>query len=115
MAAPLLILAILLLGTRPALADSIWLYSGAFFLLALIHTGVRVGRKTYVIDMAEPEQVTDYVAVSNTAMGVLLLVTGAINATLALLGADVALAFLALLGLAGFVVARRMPEVSGRA
>ncbi|MFA7460812.1 MAG: hypothetical protein WCY60_07380 [Trueperaceae bacterium] len=113
--ASLLILAILLLGTLPALADSIWLYSGAFFLLALIHTGVRVGRKTYVIDMAEPEQVTDYVAVSNTAMGVLLLVTGAINATLALLGADVALAFLALLGLAGFVVARRMPEVSGRA
>lgn len=115
--ASLLILATLILGALPVLAGSVWLYSGAFFLLALIHTGVRVGRKTYVIDMAAPEQVTDYVAVSNTAMGVLLLVTGAVNAALALLGAEVALAFLALLGLLGFVVARGMPEVSvgGRA
>ena len=97
----------------PALKGSVWLYAGSFFLLALVHTGVRVGRKTYVIDMAEPEQVTDYVAVSNTVMGVLLLVTGAVNAALALLGTEVALLFLALLGIAGFFVARSMPEVHG--
>ncbi len=113
--ASLLIIAVLLLGLIPVLDGSIWLYSGAFFLLALIHTGVRVGRKTYIIDMAEPDQVTDYVAVSNTVMGVLLLVTGAVNAALALLGAEVALTFLALLGLAGFIVARGMPEVSTEA
>lgn len=110
--ASLLILAVLLLGTLPPLSGSVWLYTGAFFLLALIHTGVRVGRKTYIVDMAGPGQVTDYVAVSNTAMGVLLLVTGAVNAALALLGSGVALAFLALLGIAGFLVARSMPEVS---
>lgn len=111
--ASLLILGVLLLDRIPGPAGSVWLYSGAFFLLALIHTGVRVGRKTYVIDMAEPEQVTDYVAVSNTVMGVLLLVTGAVNAALALLGTEVALLFLALLGIAGFFVARSMPEVHG--
>ena len=110
--ASLLIIAVLLLGRVPGLDGSIWLYSGAFFMLALIHMGVRVGRKTYIIDMAEPDQVTDYVAVSNTAMGALLLVTGAVNAALALLGTEVALAFLALLGLVGFIVARGMPEVS---
>ena len=111
--ASLLIIGVLLLDRIPGPAGSVWLYSGAFFLLALIHTGVRVGRKTYVIDMAEPEQVTDYVAVSNTVMGVLLLVTGAVNAALALLGTAVALLFLALLGIAGFFVARSMPEVQG--
>lgn len=110
--ASLLIIAVLVLGRLPALEGSVWLYSGAFFLLALIHTGVRVGRKTYIIDMADPDQVTDYVAVSNTVMGFLLLVTGAVNAALALLGSDVALGFLALLGIAGFLVARSMPEVS---
>lgn len=109
--ASLLIVSVLLLRMLPGLTESVWLYGGAFFLLALIHTGVRVGRKTYIIDMAEPEQVTDYVAVSNTVMGVLLLVTGAVNAALALISTEAALLFLALLGIAGFIVARSMPEV----
>lgn len=113
--ASLLIIALLLVAQIPGMKGSVWLYSGGFFLLALIHTGVRVGRKTYIIDMAEPDQVAEYVAVSNTAMGILLFVTGAVNAALALLGAEVALAFLALLGLVGFAVARNLPEVSARA
>lgn len=109
--ASILLIAVLLLGAVAELRASVWLYSGAFFLLALIHTGVRVGRKTYVVDMARGDEVTDYVAVSNTVMGVLLLVTGAVNSALALLGAEVALAFLAALGLLGFFVARTLPEV----
>lgn len=113
--AALLITAILLLDQFSALRGSVWLYGSGFFLLALIHTGVRVGRKTYIIDMAEPEQVANYVAVSNTAMGILLFFTGAVNAALALLGADIALGFLAALGLTGFFVARSMPEVSAHA
>ncbi len=113
--ASLLIVAILLLSRLPGVAVGGWLYGVGYFLLALIHTGVRVGRKTYVVDMAEPEQVTDYVAVSNTAMGVLLLLTGAVNAALATLGTEVALAFLALLGFIGVVAAWRLPEVGARA
>src|SRR5690606_783256 len=45
----------------------------AYFLLTLLHTGVRIGRKTYVVDMAEGDLRTVYVAVSNSAMGVMLL------------------------------------------
>lgn len=110
--ASLLIITVLVLGAIPGVRESNWLYSGGYFLLALVHTGVRVGRKTYIIDMAEGDQVTDYVAVSNTAMGVLLLITGAVNAALAQLGTEVALAFLAGLGLVGVLVARNLPEVS---
>ncbi len=105
------IVAVLLLARFPVLGESTWLYSGGYFLLALVHTGVRVGRKTYVVDMAEPEQVTDYVAVSNTAMGLLLLATGVVNAGLANFGTEVALAFLAALGLIGVAVGRGLPEV----
>lgn len=110
--ASLMIVGVLVLGAVPALRGSVWLYSGAFFLLSLVHTGVRVGRKTYIVDMGEGDKVTDYVAVSNTAMGVLLLITGAVNAGLALLGAEVALAFLAALGLLGFLIGRTLPDVS---
>ena len=88
------------------------LYPAVYLLLALTHTGVRVARKTYVVDMAQGDRRTEYVAVANTAMGVLLLVAGALSSALALLGAEVALVFLALLGLGGVLAGRTLPEVS---
>lgn len=87
-------------------------YPAAYLLLALAHTGVRVGRKTYVVDLGEGDRRTDYVAVSNSAMGALLLLTGALTSAIALLGVEVALATLAVLGLIGAVVSRSLPEVS---
>lgn len=87
-------------------------YPGTYFVLALIHTGSRIGRKTYVVDLAEGDQRTTYVAVSNTAMGVLLLITGAVSAGLATLGARWALGFLALLGALAVPVGRSLPDVS---
>ncbi|MGV8845973.1 MFS transporter [Tessaracoccus sp.] len=88
------------------------LFIGAYFVLTLVHTGVRMGRKTYVVDMAEGDQRTEYVAVSNSAMGVILLATGGVSAALATLGVDWALGFLAVLGIIGVVGAIRLPEVS---
>ena len=90
------------------------LYPAVYLLLALTHTGVRVARKTYVVDMAGGDRRTEYVAVANTAMGALLLGAGAVSSALALLGAEAALVFLALLGVAGVVTARTVPEVSAR-
>lgn len=98
----------------PGAAGWTLLYPAVYLLLALTHTGVRVARKTYVVDMAQGDRRTEYVAVANTAMGVLLLVAGALSSALALLGAEVALVFLALLGLAGVVAGRTLPEVSVR-
>ena len=89
-----------------------WLYPATYLLLALAHTGSRIGRKTYVVDLAEGNQRTDYVAVSNTAMGVLLLVTGALSAAVAAVGVEAALLLLAGLGLAGVAVSRSLPEVT---
>ncbi|MGC0252257.1 MFS transporter [Pseudactinotalea sp. Z1748] len=95
--------------------DSAWgavLFVGSYFALTLIHTGVRVGRKTYLVDMAEGDQRTKYVAVSNTAMGIILLIAGALSSALSVLGVHWALVFLAVLGVLGVVAARRLPEVS---
>ena len=102
--------AALLLAAGPDVPG--WVLVGAFFVLALVHVGVRVGRKTYVVDAADGDRRTEYVAVSNTTMGLLLLVVGLLATAVAALGVAAALAFLGALGLAGAVAAHRLPEVS---
>lgn len=94
---------------------SLWgaaLFVVSYFALTLIHTGVRVGRKTYLVDMAEGDRRTRYVAVSNSAMGIILLLAGGLSTGLSTLGVHWALVFLAGLGLLGVIAARRLPEVS---
>ena len=110
-----IVVALLAVTAVSAVAQSRWLYPLTYFLLALTHTGSRIGRKTYVVDLAEGNQRTDYVAVSNTAMGALLLVTGGISAGIATFGVKAALGFLAALGAIGVPVARSLPEVSAGA
>lgn len=95
-----------------AVAELTLLYPATYLLLAIAHTGSRIGRKTYVVDLAEGNQRTDYVAVSNSAMGLILLATGGLTAAVATFGAEAALVTLAVLGVVGVVVAARLPEVS---
>lgn len=119
-AASAVILALVLIVSLPGFTgEAAWsspLFIACYFLLTLMHTGVRVGRKTYVVDMAEGDRRTTYVAVSNSAMGLILLVVGGISSLLALLGVVWALVFLACLGLVGVAAGAGLPEVSrGRA
>lgn len=111
-AASAVIVALLVVLTVPRVRDAVWLYPVVYLLLAVAHTGARIARKTYVVDLGSGNQRTDYVAVSNTVIGVLLLVTGAISGALAQLGVEVALGFLAMLGVLGALLARTLPEVS---
>lgn len=90
-----------------------WVLPLAYFLLSVAHEGVRVGRKTYLVDIAEGARRTDYVAVSNSAIGVVLLVFGAIGAGLASISPELALLGLSLAGLAGAVFGTSLPEAEG--
>ncbi|WP_317930302.1 MFS transporter [Halioxenophilus sp. WMMB6] len=54
-----------------------------YFLLSILHEGVRVARKTYVLDLAGGGKRTDYVAVGNSVIGGLLLLVGLLSALLA--------------------------------
>ncbi len=88
-----------------------WLYPVAFFVLAIAHAGVRIGRKTYMVDMAGGTKRTDYTAVSNSVIGVLLLVVGGISAAVALLGNDWALLVLGGMGVMGVVSGALLKDV----
>lgn len=109
------VVALLVALEVPTVQDQWWLLPLAYLLLALTHTGARVGRKTYVVDLAGDDRRTQYIAVANSAMGVLLLVVGTISGVLAGFGHEVALGFLAAVGLVGVAVSRSLPEVSKRA
>ena len=115
-AASVVICAIVAAVSLPGFDGRSWWGTGIFvlgyFLLALLHTGVRVGRKTYVVDMAEGDKRTAYVAVSNSAMGVILLVVGAVSSALASFGIPFALVFLAGMGVTGVFFSLRLPDVS---
>lgn len=88
-------------------------YPLAFFGLGVAHAGVRLGRKTYLVDMAEGNQRTAYVAVSNTVIGALLLATGLLGTLAALVSVPGTVLLLGLAGLAGAVLSRRWKDVSG--
>lgn len=87
-----------------------WLTPLAYFVLGVAHSGVRIGRKTYIVDIASGNRRTDYVAVSNTLIGVLLLVTGAISAVAAMVSVEAVILLLGISGLVGTWMAWRMPE-----
>ena len=107
------VVAFLALQQVETVAELEWLYAATYLLLALTHHGSRIGRKTYVVDIAAGDRRTEYVAVSNTAMGVLLLIAGAISAAVATVGIEAALALLALLGYLGVLAGRSLPESAG--
>jgi len=105
------LLLVLTVSVLPALATSQWLYPAFFFLLAIMHAGVRLGRKTYIVDMATDNRRTDYVSVSNTVIGVVLLLAGGIGALNAVLPTAAVILILAAMGFAGAVLSARLREL----
>ncbi len=98
--------------TLPALAGSQWLYPLFFFLLAIAHAGVRLGRKTYIVDLAGGNKRTDYVSVSNTVIGVVLLLAGSVGALTAVMPVSGVILILAGMGLTGAWLSASLPEAT---
>lgn len=88
----------------------IWFMLILFFLLSVTHQGVRLGRKTYVVDLASGNRRTDYVAVGNSVIGVMLLLVGVAGAGVAQISIAAVLGLFALASLSAMVIARRLPE-----
>ncbi len=93
----------------PGFIRTVWFLPLAYFVLMVAHSGVRVGRKTYVVDLATGNQRTDYVAISNTVIGVLLLLVGSVGALTPIIGSVGVIGLLALMGLAGAALGMTLP------
>jgi len=94
---------------RPLVATA-WFLPLAYFVLSTAHSGVRVGRKTYVVNLAGGNRRTDYVAISNSVIGILLLMVGAVGLLTPLIGHAGVIGVLALMGLAGAALGVTLPQ-----
>lgn len=105
----LISLAVLALVTfAPGYAGGVLPYAVALFVLNIGHSGVRIGRKTQIVDIAGGDAKAEYVAVSNTVIGVLLVVIGAAVGAVSAVSLEAGLLMLAVMALAGAIVSMRL-------
>lgn len=95
-----------------AIMQNAWTYAVLFMLIAIFHGGVRLGRKVYLVDMANQENRSIYVAVSNTVIGVAILGGGAIGVLADFISVSAVIAVLGVLSLIAAIYIARLPEVS---
>jgi hypothetical protein len=88
-----------------------YLFAGLFLIIGIAHSGVRLGRKTYLVDMATQDNRAAYVAVSNTLVGALLLVGGLFGVVADLAGVAATLGLLGITSLIGAASAWGLEEV----
>lgn len=91
------------------------LYPIVMFLLGIAHEGVRLGRKTYVVDMATGNDRTNFVSVSNTVIGIILLFTAGLSALVSYFSVEEVVLILSLLGLLGAYRSFNLPNVESEA
>ena len=104
-------LAIFYLG--PNLLGLEWIAALLLFASAVAHHGARVGRKTYLVDMANQENRAQLTAVSNTVMGVVLLAGLLLGWVDAAFGAHAVLWVLVVVGVLATLSALKLSDVSG--
>nr|WP_298410350.1 MFS transporter [uncultured Halomonas sp.] len=91
---------------------TVWPFALVYGVLVIAHAGIRLGRKTYVVDMAGRDDRALYVALSNTLTGLLMLIVGAIIGALAQwLGSTGLLLVLSLCAFAAALTAQLLPQV----
>ncbi|WP_019601072.1 MFS transporter [Teredinibacter turnerae] len=82
-----------------------------YFISSVVHQGVRLGRKTYVVDLAGGNRRTDYVSVSNSLIGIVLIMAGGLSAALAHTSVTAALVLFAAMGACAAALIWQLPEV----
>lgn len=100
-----------MIALMPQLKDAVWVYAGLVFLLGVAHSGVRIGRKTHIVDLAGKDKKAEYVALSNSIIGVLLLILGAFSGATMAFGVEIGIAALAVLALVGAGTALSLRDV----
>lgn len=96
-----------------ALLQSPWLHALLFFGISICHGGARLARKVYLVDMANSDNRAQYVAVSNTVIGLSMLVLGAVGLLTGWIGVAGVIALLGAVSLVAAVYGLTLKEVSG--
>ena len=76
-----------------------------------MHSGVRLGRKVYLVDMATMDNRAMYVAVSNTLIGLAMLLLSGIGLLTGVAGVAGIIFLLAILAMVAAIAATRLEKV----
>ena len=91
--------------------DAVWALPLVIFALMIAYQGVRLGRSTHLVDMATEETRAAYTALSNTLIGLLLLLGGGFSLLAEVAGLDVVIGVLALMSAMAIATAFGLQEV----
>jgi MFS family permease len=103
-------IAALALGALPEGWQTSLVFAPVILVVGFAQAGVRLGRKTYLVDAAPGPQRPLYVALSNSIIGVLFLLSGAFGLVAQVFGVEVLLAVFISLTALGVLACWRMPE-----
>ncbi len=87
-----------------------WLLPVLLFSLMIAYGGVRLGRSVHLVDIADQDKRAIYTALSNTIIGIILLLTSLFSIVASLYGEAVVLAVFALMSYASMASAYLMRE-----
>ncbi len=90
--------------------DVPWLLPFLLFSLMIAYGGVRLGRSVHLVDIADQDKRAIYTALSNTIIGIILLLTSLFSIVASLYGEAVVLAMFALMSFASMTSAYLMRE-----
>jgi sugar phosphate permease len=100
----------LALGALPDVLHNPFVFAPLFLVVGVAQAGVRLGRKTYLVDGAPAAERPSYVAVGNTIIGLITLLGGVLGIIADVLSVRVLLAVFVGLTALGVLAAWRMPE-----
>lgn len=106
------IVSVVVFHAFPQLAENHWTWPFLFFVMSIGYEGVRIGRKTYVVDISDGGERTDYVSASNTVIAVVILAIGGLAALLQAIGPTIALILFSSLCLIGSGLALRLKRAA---
>lgn len=93
------------------LLQTAWALPVLLLFLMIAYQGVRLGRSTHLVDMADEDTRAAYTALSNTIIGIILLAGSLFGVLAQFLGNEAVLGVMAVLCLAGAGFALRLEEV----
>ncbi len=108
------VLVLVVMRIAPNLTESIAFYAVVFFILGVAHAGIRIGRKTHIVDMASGDRRAEYVALSNTLIGAILLGLGALTGVFIGIGLEFAIAVLSVMSLLGAIAGFTLRDVQAQ-
>lgn len=100
----------LFIALGPDTLQQAWIYTSVFLVLGIAEAGVRLGRKTYLVDAAPADERPLYVAFSNTSIGLLAIAGGGLGFVAQFFGSNALVLLLLMLALVGAAAAWWMPE-----